>query len=181
MTHFMEIPKNDWCVSVNDVPFQLAIAVSFKTLRTLFGEPRDPSKISFNSRYEWDVKDVDNGICCTIYEWMSQGVMPADYPSDHDIRQAPEYKWNIGAKDISSATLLVEWLRSRDPSVRRVSDYGDIISFATERKKYLMKNYTVTELRDVVEKYHLVVPVGANKDKLVDVIVAAETHKECTV
>lgn len=181
VTFFREIPRGEHCVQYNQISFQMAIVAPFKTLKMLFGEPIDPSKISYNSRYEWNVRDVDSGICVSIFEWISKGIMPEKYPLDADVRNAPEYKWNIGAANMSDASTFVAWLMNRDPSVRRVSDWADPIPFAVERKKYLMKNYTVQELRDVVVKYKLTVPSNATKQQLVDAIVDAEVHKQCEV
>lgn len=180
MTHFRELPPDEWCVQhQNGISFQLAMIAPFKTLQMLFGNPRDPSKISYNSRYEWDVVDTDSGVCCTIYEWISKGVMPKNYPSDADIRSAPEYKWNIGASQLGNAMALLDWLKTRDPSIRRIDDWADPLSFAAERRRVLMKDYTIQELRDVIDKYDIYVPDKTNKAKIVEAIVEAETRKQC--
>jgi hypothetical protein len=183
VTHFIELANDIWSASYSDISFQVAIAASFRTLRTLFGEPRDAKKIAFNSRYEWDVKDIDSKIIgeeyFTIYEWISQGILPENYPTDAEVRSAPEYKWNIGAANMRAAEKLVSWLHGRDPSVRRVSDWADPIPFATERKKHLMNNYTIAELREVIDRCDIYVPDKTNKKIMVDAIVEAEQQKQC--
>ena len=184
MTHFRELPEGEWCGHKSEsISFQMAIACSFNTLRTLFGEPRNPSHISYNSRYEWDVTDIDSGICCTIYEWISKGVLPKNYPNDWDIRKEPEYKWNIGAASMSDATKLFDWLRTRDYMVRHVKDWADPLAKATERRKQLMKNYTVVELRKKADDMGIIFPydepILINKEALARAIAEAEYHDSC--
>jgi hypothetical protein len=179
MTYFRELPAGEWCAGRGQISFELAMMCSFKTLRTLFGDPRDPSKISYNSRYEWNVEDVDSNVCCAIYEWISKGVALDDYPSDVIVRNAPAYKWNIGAASMEGAQLLLMWLQTRDPSVKRVADWADPIPAINERKKYIMAHYKSGQLKDMASKYHLVVPIGMSRKELVDAIVEAEYGKKC--
>ena len=132
MTFFRELPSNEICPTKpmygglkSGGSHQLSFVCSFKTLAMLFGSPREG--FQYNSRFLWYVKDMDSPACVDIYEWISKGVPLEKYPTPEQVMDSPIYRWNVGAHTLEDAELFLEWLMSRDPSVRRVEGIADML------------------------------------------------------